>query len=240
MEVAEIRYLYSLQQRIVEYIYRNKSDCGHVYMFHQVENNSHLWSDARYSITAKSFAEFINRKVDEGAIFLDLSHISNSDNSRNTYITFDDIYKDIYQNAVPILEERNIPYCCFITVGLIDQNSFIERGMLQDLVCSDLCTIGAHTLSHLNLRKQNASVAAQEIIRSKAELEEMLGIPINDFAYPYGSLSSCSKRDICLTQRSGYKRAFSSYAMGLNKDYVDKNIWFLPRININESNSKGI
>lgn len=46
--------------------------------------------------------------------------------------------------------------------------------------------VGAHTVTHPILRRLDDRAADAEIVRSKAELEEILGEPVQVFAYPNG------------------------------------------------------
>src|SRR5260370_24252650 len=50
-------------------------------------------------------------------------------------------------------------------------------------------TIGAHTVDHVALAAQFPARASWEIKQSKLPLEALLGHPVRDFAYPYGSFN---------------------------------------------------
>lgn len=50
-----------------------------------------------------------------------------------------------------------------------------------------LGTIGAHTVSHPILRQVDAEESEKEMVQSKYELEQELGVPIKYFAYPNGT-----------------------------------------------------
>jgi len=47
--------------------------------------------------------------------------------------------------------------------------------------------VGAHTMHHVSLIKVSLALAKAEIDGSKAYLEQLLGEPVLDFAYPYGT-----------------------------------------------------
>lgn len=51
-----------------------------------------------------------------------------------------------------------------------------------------LITIGGHTCNHVSLKNQKADIAQREIQYATKEIEEMINVKINHFAYPYGSL----------------------------------------------------
>lgn len=46
--------------------------------------------------------------------------------------------------------------------------------------------IGAHSIHHLSLPAQPADVQRNEVFGSKVHLEQLLGMPVTAFAYPYG------------------------------------------------------
>ncbi len=50
--------------------------------------------------------------------------------------------------------------------------------------------LAAHTVNHVALSGVSPARAAWEIQQSKATLEAMLGHPVLDFAYPYGSFNA--------------------------------------------------
>jgi len=207
-----------------------------VLMFHQVDNDMERWVDYNGSITLDSFEIFINELVNMGVDFGQVTEIGSTSMLKNkVYITFDDGYLDTYINAYPILKMYDIPFCIFITTGYVNKNNYLNKEMLKTLASEQLCTIGSHTISHPLLRFESEESSYYEIYKSKCILEECLGRAVEYFAFPYGSLYACSKRDIRNAQKAGYKLAFSTIKSCIN----DKNIkskFFLPRININENN----
>ena len=54
-------------------------------------------------------------------------------------------------------------------------------------ICKDpLCTIGAHTMGHYALARLPEDQAREEMKKSRDKIQEMLGNPVEHFAYPYG------------------------------------------------------
>ena len=49
-------------------------------------------------------------------------------------------------------------------------------------------SVGAHTVNHLSLAHQSAEVVRREMLECRLALEEVVGAPVRDFAYPYGSM----------------------------------------------------
>jgi Predicted xylanase/chitin deacetylase len=76
-------------------------------------------------------------------------------------------------------------------------------------------TVGSHSLTHCELTNIAPEQAAEEIIRSKRELEKKLGVPIRYFCYPCGFLSPALKE---IVSTAGYQGACATkpekYGMG--------------------------
>lgn len=76
---------------------------------------------------------------------------------------------------------------------------------------------GAHTCSHINLSYAEMDQAADEIARSKKEIESRLGRQIKGFAYPYGYDVAGYARFIPLLDELGFDYACTSW-WGNNSD----------------------
>jgi peptidoglycan/xylan/chitin deacetylase (PgdA/CDA1 family) len=90
--------------------------------------------------------------------------------------------------------------------------------------------IGSHTITHPILSTLQSESARREIAGSKSALEQVLGRPVQAFAYPFGSPGlDFSSRDEELTRESGYSLAFA-----VEGGFVTRasNRFALPRIGI--------
>jgi peptidoglycan/xylan/chitin deacetylase (PgdA/CDA1 family) len=75
------------------------------------------------------------------------------------------------------------------------------------LDASGVATIAAHTQHHSTLTALKPQALHDEIWGSKADLERLIGHPVEDFAYPYGALNPAVEREV---KASGFKIAFST------------------------------
>ena len=108
-------------------------------------------------------------------------------------LTFDDGYKDLIYNVLPILKKYGFKACCFIVsknigkyndwdinkknyqkkelMSKTDINEWLNNGML----------IGSHSHTHKDLTNLNNSELKREVYTSKEDLENYFSLDIYDF-----------------------------------------------------------
>jgi peptidoglycan/xylan/chitin deacetylase (PgdA/CDA1 family) len=89
-------------------------------------------------------------------------------------------------------------------------NRFVNQEQLRLMYKAGM-TIGAHTVNHPILTLEQPEHALQEIAQSKVELEQIIGAPIEFFAYPNGKYQTdFSDVHINIVRNLGFKAAFST------------------------------
>jgi peptidoglycan/xylan/chitin deacetylase (PgdA/CDA1 family) len=126
--------------------------------------------------------------------------------SRPVVLTFDDGYADFFSNAVPILQSHGFTATSFVITGRMGSGGFMTPGQIVALDGLGM-TIGAHTVDHVALAAQPPARASWEIQQSKSTLEALLGHPVLDFAYPYGSFNFY---DMAQAKGLGFETAVST------------------------------
>ena len=134
-------------------------------------------------------------------------------------VTFDDAFASVLRNALPELARRNIPATVFVPTGSIGgppkwqmregSPDSKERVMTAEELlgaAGPLVTFGSHTVTHRRLGELPDDEALKELADSKAELERILGTPVEAVAFPHGSYT---RRTLELARAAGYKRAYS-------------------------------
>jgi len=108
--------------------------------------------------------------------------------SRPVVLTFDDGYADFYTTAVPEMRRYGFTATDYVVPGLVGRGSFMSW---SQVVAVDRLgfTIGAHTMNHVALTRVPTWRAVAEMSESKKALEDMLGHPVTEFAYPYGNFN---------------------------------------------------
>ena len=106
--------------------------------------------------------------------------------ARSVVLTFDDGHDDFATQVVPVLLREHFVATSFVVPGFLGSPTYMSPAQVR-AVAADGMVIGAHTMHHVDLTKVSAAVARSEIRFSKALLEQLIGQPVLDFAYPYGS-----------------------------------------------------
>ncbi|MBI2064604.1 MAG: polysaccharide deacetylase family protein [Candidatus Yanofskybacteria bacterium] len=104
-------------------------------------------------------------------------------------LTFDDGWKEIYLNAVPILNQSGIKSTQYVSVSELKYNDRYRNYMsVEDVLSMERMghEIGSHAVNHIRLNKLNEAEIDFQLEKSREELIGM-GIKLIDtFAPPYG------------------------------------------------------
>ena len=165
-------------------------------------------ADGRLTTSPARFAEHLGWLVAEGFATLTLrqwweerAHVPD----RVALLTFDDGYQDFADCALPLLQQHQCAATVFAVTGQVGQFNDWQRGPHDPrrplLNWPDLAAlahlgveIGAHSHRHPYLDLIPLSQAREEILQSKALLEDQLARPITSFAYPYGYSTPAVRR----------------------------------------------
>jgi peptidoglycan/xylan/chitin deacetylase (PgdA/CDA1 family) len=136
------------------------------------------------------------------------------------YITFDDAFENLLENAIPVLEDYQIPAIIFAVAGNLGETprwempsnhpESYEKTMTADQLASlskhHLIKIGSHTVTHPNLVEISPEQAKTELVDSKQQLEALLGCLVEDLALPYGAYNQTV---LTMAQEAGYQRVYT-------------------------------
>jgi peptidoglycan/xylan/chitin deacetylase (PgdA/CDA1 family) len=157
---------------------------------------------------------------------------------RPVLITFDDAYQSITGAALRCLHRSNFPAVLFVVSDYIGKTNAFSSGVEpKEPICTwdDLklldqagISIQSHSASHSKFSRLKPTAQREEIVRSKAVLEEALGKSVMALAYPYGDGGSDRSAVAKILRQAGYKAAFL-YGSGMI-DPLDFDCFRLPRI----------
>jgi len=102
-----------------------------------------------------------------------------------------------------------------ITAGLT-----MDAEELRDLARDPLARFGAHTLTHVNLRRVSQKRLEEEIIRSAEAVEGYVGRYPTAFAYPYGFASAVGDREVEAAAKAGFAVAVTTQPGVLGPDVL--------------------
>lgn len=105
---------------------------------------------------------------------------------RPVVITFDDGYRDVYVNAFPIMQRFGFTGTVYVVANRLNADGFLDLETMKILV-EHGWEIGSHSMTHTELT-QNHGLVRTEILQSRLDLDQALGIEVLTFAYPFGSL----------------------------------------------------
>ena len=152
-------------------------------------------------------------------------------------LSFDDGYRDVAEEALPVLERHGFRATVFVATGLIDRTTPVTwcRGVAPALLSwpeiRNLDRLGAlrfeaHSLTHRNLLSLDDREAWVEIAHAKEVLEGRLEREVDAYCYPGGLMT---ERELAFAQEAGYKLAVSCEP-GAN--YPDADRFALRRLQI--------
>lgn len=180
------------------YTFLTLSELKAVYDYYYYNNNS----NSTYSININGQDKISNDRL------------INLINEKGRYagVTFDDGSKSVYSCGLKIMKDNGVKSTVFMVSGLIGgvNDWDIKNGENKDemLTINDLkemaecgMEIGAHTKTHPHLTQILPEQAYNEMLESKNDLERMLNIGINFFAYPYGDYNEEVK---ALAKKAGF------------------------------------
>ena len=126
-------------------------------------------------------------------------------------VTFDDGHGCFDTTAWPALRARGMTATMFLVAGQIGGTNAWDADELQEPLLSAQRILalrsqgvqfGSHGYNHVALAKVRPDVALDEMMRSRASLEQLLGEPVTLLSYPYSNQNRVV-RD--LAARAGYR-----------------------------------
>jgi peptidoglycan/xylan/chitin deacetylase (PgdA/CDA1 family) len=156
-------------------------------------------SKYRYRLTNALFKEHL--------IFLrSLSQGENANGARGE-ISFDDGHRSNYENAYPLLEESGLKATFFVLAGCVGTGGhYISWEQARKMAAAGH-RIQSHGWSHRLWTQCDATQLAEELVRSKRELEDRLGTEVDSLSAPGGRWN---ERVLEICASAGYKRLFHS------------------------------
>ena len=222
--------VYLLNKIIPKKIIENKTtDQVAIFMYHHVQNHEEADNDfqARLSISVSEFENQLKYLNENGFTTLTSQKIIKKHvPEKSVWLTFDDGYKDMYTNVLPLMEKYKTKGTFYIITNKVGMPGYLNWKQIAQLKKAGM-EIGCHTKNHYNLTSLSDNFLNEEIITSKQELEKKLKTTIIAFSYPIGKFDEKVKTKV---KEVGFKVAVTTQpeTANLKKDLIQ-----LPRIRIN-------
>ena len=120
-----------------------------------------------------------------------------------------------------------------VDMAALCRDDCMDWSELAQIAADPLCTIGAHTVNHVMLKKIESDRAVlTEMDMSRAVLEAALGVRPQHLAYPVGDPTSAGPREFRIAAELGFKTGVTTrpgVVFGEHRDHLTA----LPRISVN-------
>ncbi len=141
-------------------------------------------------------------------------------------LTFDDGHGSNYSLAMPALLDARATATFYVVAGFVDKDpDYLTSPQLRELAANGM-RIGSHTMTHRWLPQLSETEIQQELVDSKATLEDIIGDSVLDFALPGGH---GNRAIFQLARQSGY-RSVATCKVGVFRSGGDP--FHIPRLEI--------
>lgn len=119
-------------------------------------------------------------------------------------LTFDDGSKADFQNVLPILNAKGYKSTQYIPTNGLSPYTDLFLMNADDIrtTAAQGHEIGSHSITHPDLTTVDATTLKNELAASKSLLENVIGMPVVNFAYPFGAYDD---RVITAMKAAGYR-----------------------------------
>ena len=132
-------------------------------------------------------------------------------------VTVDDGYRDLWTQAVPILQRFDIPAVAFIPTAEVGDLASDGLPDAQRLTWNEVCalprygvTVGSHAREHQSLGSLGRDQVYFQADQSRRELEDHLHTPVASFAYPFGTRADYNETTEEVVGNAGYRYTFTA------------------------------
>lgn len=149
---------------------------------------------------------------------------------RTIALTFDGADRSILDNAVPLLEEKELPFTVFIPADKVstDKPPYLSWDELRKLKRTKLVTFGLHPSAYAPLDGMTESDIKRQINNSLTAIRKELDVNPTLLAYPYGEYSASIRK---IAKDMGFKAAFGQQS---GVAWAGDDRYALPRFTLTE------
>lgn len=134
------------------------------------------------------------------------------------------------EDRQPIL--RDMARLAGIDHGRPNRETLMTWDEVREAAAHPLITIGAHTVSHYNLKRLSQDKAWTEMVDASRIIEVETGEKPRHMAYPYGYESAVGEREVALAAAAGFASAVTTRHGVLQAEHA-QHLHALPRLSVN-------
>lgn len=133
-------------------------------------------------------------------------------------LTFDDGYAGLHAHALPRLAARGWPATVFLVADLVGHDDrwnarggaagphpLLDAGRIREMAAAGI-DFHCHSATHADLTSLDECRLDDEVAGARARLQDLLGTPVNAFAYPFGRFDA---RVAAAVAAAGFELGFS-------------------------------
>lgn len=214
-------------------IEKSKIETIPIFMYHYVRDYSDTADPigVNLSVSPKKLADQLDLLKKDGYTTITFNDLlTNNLPTKPVILTFDDGYKDFYQNAFPLFKERKMTAVSYVISDLLGKSQYMNSAETK-LINDYGIEIGSHTLSHPDLTKISDNGVKSELSESKTALEAIIGKKIISFCYPSGKFSAIVEAEVkdagylyAVTTQTGVAKLNAPYLLSRYRMNADTNI----------------
>ena len=192
-----------------------------------VEGKAELWWDLVEAVVTKRDRLILNTA--RGRVYVDCStraKKAHANHQISNYLTLDIPEEDLTATVRDLAGAAGIDYAEHRKSALMGWDE------IRTIAANPLCTIGAHTVHHHNLRRLSADKALKEMSDSALILELELGETPRHLAYPYGYPAAVGEREAEIAKAAGFVSGLTTRHGTIQRGHV-RHLHALPRMSVN-------
>jgi peptidoglycan/xylan/chitin deacetylase (PgdA/CDA1 family) len=175
--------------------------------YHNIDANTA--EHTKVTITPEVLEQHLKYLQRNGHTFVSMEHLLSSNRGtirKPTVIYFDDGFKSVLTNALPILKRFEAAPTIFVTTDYINSSDYLSWDDVRTLIAQG-AAIGAHGKTHKHMTQCGSQELQKELVEPRVRIKSECGIDARALAYPNGRVNDVV---VEVAKKAGYVFGISS------------------------------